>query len=68
MEAFICKAKKMTDEELHSYITSLSGEEVRRMFKELLAHHIEESEEMEEEIEDLREDKKAYREILKLKK
>lgn len=68
MKEFICKVKKMNEEELHSHITSMSGEEVRLKLKELLEYHIEEMEEMEEEIEELREDKKVYREMLKFKK
>ena len=63
MKEFICKAEKMTDEELQQFTDNLSHSELKIKFVQLLHHHINETKKIYDMLEDVNEDKKIFRHL-----
>lgn len=68
MKEFICKVENMTEEELKNFINNLSSEECRQKLIDLIHHHLSETKKLYGMLDDVNEDKKAFREMFLSKK
>jgi hypothetical protein len=61
MKEFICKVEHMTDHELNNFIDHMTSEEKKENIIKLIHHHLCEIKKIYEMLEDVNEDKKAFR-------
>ena len=61
MKEFICKVEHMTDDELNNFIDHMTSEEKKENIIKLIHHHLCEIKKIYEMLEDVNEDKKAFR-------
>jgi len=63
MREFICKIEKMNEQEIKNYLDKMTDGEIRAKFEELLHHHLKETHRLHDELKDINEDKRAFREM-----